>query len=251
MNLQEIILLILIVAATSIVGVVTGSNSLITVPAMFQLGIEPKVAIATNMFGLTFMNIGASIPFFQRGEMQVKRLSPLIMITLVSSGIGALLVGWLRSETIPLIVVISMVLVSLFIVVRRVPEKETIPNVSTQSKALTYVLTFLLGIYGGVFSGGYVTMLTVVLVAFYGFSIVESIAGTKLINVFSSGIATLIFASQGLIDYRIGLILAATMFLGAYMGARIAVRIREVWLKRIFLASVVFLAFKTLFDYAF
>jgi len=60
--LQEVILVVMFFL-TTFVGVVTGSNSLITVPVMFQFGIDPKVAVATNMFGLTFMSIGASIPF--------------------------------------------------------------------------------------------------------------------------------------------------------------------------------------------
>jgi hypothetical protein len=48
---------------TSVVSAVTGSTSLITVPVMIALGIEPHVAIATNMLALTFMSAGASLPF--------------------------------------------------------------------------------------------------------------------------------------------------------------------------------------------
>jgi uncharacterized membrane protein YfcA len=50
--------LILIFLVTSAVSVVTGSTSLITVPAMFQFHIEPRIALATNMFALTFMSVG-------------------------------------------------------------------------------------------------------------------------------------------------------------------------------------------------
>ncbi len=61
LSIASLALLALLFFLTSAVGVVTGSNSLITVPAMFQFGIDPKVAIATNMFGLTFMAIGATV----------------------------------------------------------------------------------------------------------------------------------------------------------------------------------------------
>ena len=66
MSAYSLIILILIFFATSVVGVVTGSNSLIAVPAMFQVGIDPHKAIATNMFGLTFMAVGGSIPFIRQ-----------------------------------------------------------------------------------------------------------------------------------------------------------------------------------------
>jgi len=42
----------------SIFGVVTASASLITVPVMIALGIEPHVAIATNMLPVTLARYG-------------------------------------------------------------------------------------------------------------------------------------------------------------------------------------------------
>jgi len=113
---------------------------------------------------------------------------------------------------------------------------------------LVVLLTFLLAIYGGLYSGGYVTVLTAVLVAFGGLSFTNSIAATKAINVFSSGIATLLFMWQGLVDYTLGIILAVTMFVGAFAGAHYATRLNEMWLRRIFLATVFILAIKTLSD---
>ncbi|MEP6849209.1 MAG: sulfite exporter TauE/SafE family protein, partial [Acidobacteriota bacterium] len=83
-----------------------------------------------------------------------------------------------------------------------------------------------------------------------GMTFAEAVASTKLINVFSSSVATIVFAWQGLIDYRLGAILAVTMFVGAYFGAHYATRLNEVWLKRIFLTTVLFLAIKILYDLA-
>ena len=114
---------------------------------------------------------------------------------------------------------------------------------------ITYFLVFLLGIYGGLFSGGYTTILTAVCVGIYGMQYTEAIASTKLINVFSSMIATLLFMWQGLVDYKLGLILGATMFVGAYAGAHFVTKLDDVWLRRIFLSTVVLLALKTLYDF--
>jgi uncharacterized membrane protein YfcA len=83
-----------------------------------------------------------------------------------------------------------------------------------------------------------------------GMDYAESVGSTKLVNVFSSGVATLVFMQQRLVDYSLGAILAVTMFVGAYVGAHYAAKMNEVWLKRIFLATVVLLAIKTLYDFA-
>ena len=248
-SISALILLIILFFITSVIGVVTGSNSLVTVPIMFQFGIEPKVAVATNMFGLTFMSIGATIPFLKQNIYKRQTLSPLLILTLIGSALGAILVGLITNQSIKLIVSISMICVALFTLFRRNAGLQKEENISANAVILVYILTFLLGIYGGLFSGGYVTMLTAVYVAFFGMTFTESVAYTKLINVFSSLIASAIFAWQGLIDYKIGLILAVTMFIAAYIGAKTVTKLNDLWLKRIFLTTVFILAIKTIYDF--
>jgi len=249
LSINALILLIILFFLTSIIGVVTGSNSLITVPVMFQFGVDPKIAVATNMFGLTFMNIGATIPFLRRGTIDTKKVTPLIIITLVSSAIGAFLVLLITPANIKLLVSIAMIAVTIFTLVKRDAGIAAAAEISTKATILTYVLTFALGIYGGLYSGGYVTMLTAVYVAFFGMTFTESVASTKLINIFSSAIATVIFMWQGLVDYKLGFILAVTMFIGAYIGAHTVTKLSDVWLKRIFIGAVLILAAKTLIDF--
>jgi Predicted permeases len=249
MSAAALILLILLFFITSVVGVVTGSNSLVTVPVMFQFGIDPKVAVATNMFGLTFMNVGATIPFLRRKVIDREKVTPLVIITLISSALGAGLVLLITPQNIKLLVSLAMIGVTIFTFLKRDAGIAAVTEVSTKARVLTYILTFVLGIYGGLYSGGYVTILTAVLVAFFGMTFSESVASTKLINIFSSLIATLIFMWQGLVDYKLGFILAVTMFAGAYIGAHVVTKMSDVWLKRIFVATVLLLAVKTIFDF--
>jgi uncharacterized protein len=44
--------------------------------------------------------------------------------------------------------------------------------------------TFLLGIYGGFFSGGYVALLMATFVAFFHFTFIEAVALTQVLNMF-------------------------------------------------------------------
>lgn len=251
MNLSstELGILVLLFFITSAVGVVTGSNSLITVPVMFQFGIDPKIAVATNMFGLTFMNIGATIPFLRRGIIEREKITPLILITAVASAIGALLVLMITPQNIKLLVSMAMIAVTIFTLIKRDAGIAKTAEISSGARWLSFALTFILGIYGGLYSGGYTTMLTAVYVAFYGLTFTEAVASTKLINVFSSLIASAIFMRQGLVDYKLGAILAVTMFVAAYVGAKTVTKLNDVWLKRIFLGTVLILAMKTIFDF--
>jgi uncharacterized protein len=244
-----LVVLIAIFFLTSIVGVVTGSNSLIAVPVMFQVGIEPRVAVATNMFALVFMAVGGTLPFVRKKRIDYGKVAPLIALTVISSAIGALLVGLLSGIGMKLVVSAAMIVIAIFMLLHRNAGVGPATEPGNNAVALTYLLTFILGIYGGLFSGGYVTILTAVLVGTFAMPYGEAVASTKLINVFSSGVATILFMWQGLVDYRLGLILGVTMFIGGYVGAHYATRLNDVWLRRIFLVTVLLLALKTIYDF--
>lgn len=243
----ETAILIAIFLLTSIVGVVTGSNSLIAVPAMFQFGIEPRVAVATNMFALVFMAIGGTIPFARAGKIKVGKLWPLLLLTAVGSIIGAALVGFMTDATMRIVVSIAMLAVAIFIALDSGKGAAT-ETVGSLGVTTSYIGTFLLAIYGGLFSGGYVTMLTALLVATFGMRFSEAVASTKLLNAVSSGVAAAVFIWQGLVDFRLGIILGITMFVGGYIGGHYASKMDEVWLRRIFLVVVFALAVKTIYD---
>jgi len=239
--------LIFIFLITSIIGVVTGSNSLITVPVMLEFGISPQDAIATNMLALIFMSIGGTIPFL-KGDILKQRqdLILLSILTVIGSIIGALLVLVIPSDTMPLLISIFMIVVLIFSVINRNKGVEKLEESSPLEKKIGYLLTFLLGIYGGFFSGGYVTTLTATFIGFLNMTFVEAVAITKVLNIFSSLIATAIFMSQGLVDYFLGIILGITMFFGAMLGAKFAIKMSNLWLRRIFMVTVIILAIRNI-----
>ncbi len=222
---------------------VTGSTSLITVPAMFQLGIEPRTALATNMLALTFMSIGGTLPFIGKSTIDRRRLPILIILTLTGSILGALLVLSVPSKAMPLIISMLMLAVAAFSIANRDAGVVLCSEKPSQIMEIAgYVATFVLGIYGGFFSGGYVTLLTAAYITLFRMTFVEAIANTKLINIFSSLVATLIFIGRGIVDYKLGIILSLVMFVGGLIGSHFALKMSNIWLRRIFLATVVTLA---------
>ncbi|MEH1817558.1 MAG: sulfite exporter TauE/SafE family protein [Nostoc sp.] len=251
MNASQLLLLIAIFFLTSVISVITGSTSLITVPVMLQLSIEPRIALATNMLALTFMSVGGTLPFIGKKAIDRSRLPIMIALTLLGSIIGALLVLVVPSKSMPLIISILMIVVAVFSITnRKAGIVLRMGKPSPIAEIGGYVATFVLGIYGGFFSGGYVTMLTAAYVSLFRMTFVQAIANTKFINIFSSLIATIIFFTQGIVDYKLGIILSITMFIGGIVGSRVALRLSNFWLRRIFLTTVIALALKTLFDFA-
>jgi uncharacterized membrane protein YfcA len=232
---------------TALVSVATGGTSLITVPVMMQFGIEPHVAVATNMLALIFLSVGGTLPFVQRPGFPRKRLPALIVLTLIGSVFGAFLLLLVPTRAMPLVISTAMIAVVVFSMVKR-NAGLTAPSEppSRTLEAAGYVATFILGIYGGFFSGGYVALLTAAYVVFFRMTFLEAVAVTKVLNVFSSLVATVIFATEGIIDWKLGVLLSVVSFGGAFVGAVFAQRMSNVWLRRVFLTAVIAIALKTL-----
>jgi hypothetical protein len=247
LTIFQLFILVTIFFLTSIISVVTGSTSLITVPAMFQFGIEPRTALATNMLALTFMSVGGTLPFLGKSAIDLHRVPRMIVLTLVGSLLGALLVLIVPSKALLPIISILMIAVVVFSIAKG--DAGVVQASGKPSRVMEfggYMATFMLGIYGGFFSGGYVTLLTASYVTLFRMTFVEAIATTKLINVFSSLVATIVFIVRGLVDYKLGIILSITMFIGGIIGSHFALKLSNIWLRRIFLITVITLALKTL-----
>ena len=73
-------------------------------------------------------------------------------------------------------------------------------------------------------------MLTASCVAFFEMTFIEAVAVTKVLNVFSSLVATAVFAARGLIDWR--LVLGLASFAGVVLGAALARNLSEAQLRR-------------------
>ncbi|HBW57331.1 MAG TPA: sulfite exporter TauE/SafE family protein [Oscillatoriales bacterium UBA8482] len=248
-NLLTPILLLtlsLVFFGTGVISVVTGCTSLITVPVMLQMGIEPDVAIATNMLALTFLSLGGTIPFIRAKKLNTEGLSSLIILTIFGSILGAFLVFSVSKNTLSLLISVLMVAIAIFVFFN--PQTGVKPQTkppSNLSKTLGYLVTFLLGIYGGFFSGGYVTLLTASYVMLFHQTFLEAVAITKVINLFSSLVATLIFIFYGLVNYQLGIVLSLAMFFGGILGAKIALNLSNIWIKRLFMLAVLGLGIKT------
>jgi uncharacterized protein len=213
---------------------------------MIAVGVEPHVAVATNMMVLSFMSVGGSLPFARTGILQRRLLPISVVLTLLGSAIGAVLLLRVPVKALQLTIAIAMIAVAVFTLAKKNSDSSE-HVVSNTRKGVGYLAIFVLAVYGGFFSGGYVTMLTAAFVLLFGLTFLQAVATTKVINFFSSAVATLIFAYHGVVDYRLGAVLGVTMFVGAVVGGYIAIRLPAVWLRRIFLLAVVALAAKMVF----
>ena len=241
MSITQISILTLLMVLTGAVGAITGGNSLINVPIMIMVGMTPRQAVATNMFAVTFMTISATARFARARILKWNLLVPLGIITAITSALGALIAVKLSETIVKLVVGISMGALVVFIAVYRKAEP---PAPSPARRIVGYVGTTLLGVYGGFFSGGYTTLMTVLCTVCFSLTMMESVAVTKPVNLISCAAASVVFFMGGIIDLRIGLPLAAANLVGGWLGAHAALKGGDRFVRLLFLLTVGALAVK-------
>ncbi len=158
MTASQIALLSALMLVTGALGAITGGNSLINVPLMITVGMSPRQAVATNMFAVTFMTISATARFARAGMLKKRLLLPLGAITFVTSALGALIAVKLPETVVKMVVGVSMAALVVFIALQR---GATPPPPMRGRRLGGYLGATLLGVYGGFFSGGYTTLMTV------------------------------------------------------------------------------------------
>ena len=243
MDTHDVVILSILMVLTGAVGAITGGNSLVNVPLLIAFGVAPREAIATNMFAVIFMTVSATARFARRGLFKRDLLVPLCAITAVTSTLGALVTVKLPETLVKGVVGASLGALVLFMVFGpRAPDRSRPP----QAPLLGYLASAVLGVYGGFFSGGYTTLMTVVGTACFGLTMLESVAMMKPVNLVSCVVASAVFAMAGLIDWKLGIPLAVANLVGGYLGAHLALHVRAVTVKRLFLATVACFALKLL-----
>ena len=229
--------------ATAAMGAITGGNSLVNVPLMITVGMAPREAVATNMFAVLFMTVSATARFARAGLLRRPILVPIGILTVLTSALGALIAVKLPENVVKLVVGISMAALVVFIALHRKAE----PPVPTPARRWAGLIgTALLGVYGGFFSGGYTTLMTVLCTVCFGLTMIESVALTKPVNLMSNLAACGVFFAGGLIDLRVGVPLGVANLAGGWLGAHAALKGGDKLVRALFLATVAALAAKLL-----
>jgi len=241
MSTTQIAALTILMLVTGAVGAITGGNSLINVPLMITVGMSPRQAVATNMFAVMFMTVSATAHFARAGVLRWPLLVPLGAITIVTSALGAFIAVKLPESVVKVVVGISMAALVIFIALQRKAEP---PPSTPASRVAGYLGATALGIYGGFFSGGYTTLMTVLCTVCFGLTMMESVAVTKPVNLLSCAAASVVFFAGGIIDLRVGLPLAAANLAGGWLGAHAALKGGDRFVRLLFLLTVAGLAVK-------
>ncbi len=228
MTLLEGLVLIMGGAAAGFINALAGGGSAITIPILTEM-VGINTANGTNRIAILLANLTA-IAGYQKGEaVPWRRVSVLIVPTVLGAAIGA----WLSTVTPPdvlrLVFAGVLLLVAASVMLRPsrwLEEREAVLHEPWRS-----IIFFGIGFYGGFVQAGVGFLLLAGLVLGAGMNLVNGNAAKVVLVAAYSPIAILLFARASQVDLAVGAVLAIGQMSGAWAGSRLAVLKGAAWIR--------------------
>lgn len=244
---MQALLQIIIGFLTGIIDSVVGGGGLISLPSIsFFLG--PGVeSIATNKI---LGSIGAFVAlcvYAKKGFLPFRKAMLFCVVAGIGSFVGSSSAHIIDKEFFRYLFLFICPLILLLIL-----KKDSFLNDKKdkkENKFLFFLGGLFAGFYDGFFGPGGGTIMFLTIFLFTPYSLLHSIAISKLANTFSATTALINFSFQGVINWNLGLTMAIGMIVGAFVGAQLTVRKSTVIIRPLlfFIVSTLFL--KLLFNY--
>lgn len=222
MLLLGLVLLSLAAFTAGFIDAIGGGGGLLTVPVLALAGYGPLTVLATNKLQSTFGSATAALAYLRAERLDLHKIWPLP----VAAGLGALLgvatLSRLPSGLIMEALPVLLVLVALyFLLSPRIGDSDSHARLSLPVLGVTLVP--LLGFYDGAFGPGTGAFLMICFVEIAGFGMIKAAAHTKICNLASNICALTAWIFVGKVAWGVGLMMGLAQFLGARLGARLAV----------------------------
>jgi uncharacterized membrane protein YfcA len=247
LTIEIILLLVLAAFLAGFIDSIAGGGGLITVPALLLAGYPPVVALGTNKLQGLFGSGSATLAYAMNGHVDLKRQLPSAMLALLGAVLGALLATVLPADILRIILPPMLVAIALYFAFKpKLDDVDRARRMSPFMFGLTVVP--LIGFYDGVFGPGTGSFFMIAFVALAGYGVLKATAHTKLLN-FSANIGALVlFAAVGAVAWKIGLLMGAAQFIGARIGATLAMRNGAALIKPLLVGTCIALAVRLLWE---
>ena len=240
-------LVFLLGVVAAVIGATVGGGSLLTTPVLLFLGLPPHVVIATDRFA----GFGAALTTLRRyssaQKIQWSHVPVLASLSLVGSLLGASMLTLATPELLQNLLAVLILSLLPMVLLSRSLGLEPRP-VSERRRRVGLACYFAIQVLAGFFSAGTSTLIFYVLIACFGLTILQASATQVVPFLVLTVSSSILFAMKGLIDYRVGLVLMAGTAVGGYLGASLAVRSGELWIRRAFALAVCLAAARLLWS---
>ncbi|MEJ5083030.1 MULTISPECIES: TSUP family transporter [unclassified Ochrobactrum] len=243
-------LTLLLTMAAFIAGIIdsiAGGGGMITIPALLLAGIPPVEALGTNKLQGLFGSSSATIAYARKGHVNIREQWPEAIASLVGSVLGAFLATVLPVDIMRAALPILLIAIAVYFALKpSLGDLDRTRRIGPFLFGMTIIP--LIGFYDGLFGPGTGSFFMIAFVALAGFGVLKATAHTKLLNCASNvgGFAT--FALIGVINWKIGICMGIAQFIGAQIGASLAMKVGSRIIKPLLIVVSLALAMRLLME---
>jgi len=232
MNTVEIIILIVSGLMVGFINTLAGGGSIISLSVLMMLGLPAGVANGTNRIAIAIQTLTATSSFRQQKVLETKKAIQLSIPAVIGSLIGAWIAVDINEAAFEKAIGVIMLFMLVFILYK--PQKYIHGNADLASKPLTwktYLIFFLIGIYGGFIHLGVGYFLLAGIVLGAGLDLVKANAVKVFIVLLYTPFTLMVFLFNGQVNWKYGLIMSIGNVVGAVVASRLAVSKGVVFVK--------------------
>ena len=237
MPFTHLVILMAAAFAAGIINSIAGGGTLITFPVLIWLGLDPKVANATSTVALWPGLFGGLFGYRRELEDSSAILLRLGITSVIGGAAGAWLLVWTPSPTfnrlVPFLILFATILfMAQGTLNRRLRLQPIVAELRTSWWVGAIIFQFFSAMYGGYFGAGNGILMLAAL-GLLGLHDINRANGIKnFLGICINSVAVVLFALKGLVVWRDALLMAGAALLGGYVGAKMAVRVQQVTVRR-------------------
>jgi uncharacterized membrane protein YfcA len=237
MSLLNMLMMIAAAFAAGVINSIAGGGTLITFPVLIWLGLDPKVANATSTVALWPGLFGGLFGYRRELENSSTILLRLGITSVIGGALGAWLLIWTPPPTfarlVPFLILFATILFMAQGSINRRLRLQPIVAEPTMSWWLgAIVFQFFSAMYGGYFGAGN-GILMLAAMGLLGLHDINRANGIKnFLGICINSIAGISFGITGLVIWPEALLMAGAALVGGYFGAKMAVRVGQVTIRR-------------------
>ena len=208
------------------INVLAANGSMIILPLLIFLGIDPNVANGTNRIAILFQNIMAVRNFKKQKMLSVRSNTPILASAFIGAFFGSMFVISIDKQILTRIIgylFIAMFVIMLIKKSYQIKSGHKLKLHKIKSKSMI-VAFFFIGVFGGFIQAGVGIFLLAALVAGIGYDIVRANAVKVLIILVYTPVSIAVFFYHGMINWEAGIILSIGHIVGAYFASKYANR---------------------------
>ena len=248
MGLIHLFVIFLVGVISGSIGTLVGGGSLITIPTLIHLGLPAHTAIGTDKLGSLGIASAGWYQFHKKRMIDYSIGFAVGIPMMLGAGLGSNIVLAINESMLKTIIAIVTIFVLVFIVFfdPKIGIEKSRGVLRRYDYVAGIVVSFLIGIYAGIYGGGAGTFLSYTLILVFRQTFLECAATVKIAGVLYMTMSASIFAFNEAIHYPMALAMFLGTFSGSYVGAHYSDKIGNIWIKRLFLAVVLLMVIKLL-----